>query len=147
MWTVGEEWNKNEARVPANFKKFALEQHKERWEWMTFPIHYVSYALSPHYHNENVFAIRKVMSGLREVLRFFAASPAEYNAALAEFANYKNMQDPMKFPTGDKGRIKIDMSPRKWWHLHGSDFGPLQGLALRIFSCGTSSSTSERNFR
>ena len=50
MWTVGEEWNKNEACVPVAFKKFALEQHKERWEWMLFPIHYVSYALSPHYH-------------------------------------------------------------------------------------------------
>ena len=33
-----------------------------------------------------------------------------------------------------------------WWQLNGSRWPKLQGVALRAFAVGTSSSTSERNF-
>ena len=146
MWIVGDAWNENDAGVPLNFKRHALAKHRERWEWMTFPIHHVAYAVSPHYHNENCFAIQEVMKHVKEVFKHFSVSTGSYNRALSQFADYKNMRDPALFPTDDKGKIKLGMSPKKWWQLHGAQFGTLQQIALRVFSIGTSSSTSERNF-
>ena len=112
MWLVGEHWAQNEAGVPSPFKKFAVKKHKERWAYMTFSIHHIAYALSPHHHDEYVFSMRAVMAGFKEVLRFFTPTPQAYQDALVD-----------------------------------AQWPVLQLVALRIFSVGTSSSTSERNFR
>ena len=55
-------------------------------------------------------------------------------------------QDYALFPT-EEGKLKIPMNPKRWWQLHGAQWPVLQLVALRIFFVGTSSSTSERNFR
>ena len=144
MWIVNDHWASNQ-EVPANFKSFALKELKKRWEWMTFDVHYISYALAPEYHNENVFNIDKVMKGVREVIRFFAPRPAAGAEAIREFANYKNFNDATLFPLID-GKITIDSSPKEWWQCYGGAWPTLQPIAIRVFSIGTSSSTSERNF-
>ena len=146
MWLVGEHWAQNEAGVPSPFKKFAVKKHKERWAYMTFPIHHIAYALSPHYHDEYIFAMRKVMAGFKEVLRFFTPTAQAYQDALVEFSDYKSHQNFALFPTVE-GKIKIPMNPKRWWQVHGAQWPMLQLVALRIFSVGTSSSASERNFR
>ena len=147
MWLVGDQWAGNDAGVPTAFKNFAVRKHKERWEYMTFDIHLVAFALSPHYHDQNIFNMRKVMSAVREVLKFFSPNGAHYNCALGQLAQYKALVDELKFPEDEDGVIKIDMSPKTWWQLHGSEWPELQVIALRVFSIGTSSSASERNFR
>ena len=45
-----------------------------------------------------------------------------------------------------KGDIIINMSPKSWWQIHGAMWPTLQPIATRVFSVGTSSSASERNF-
>ena len=147
MWVVGDEWASNTAGVPAVFKNFAVRKHRERWEYMTFDIHLVAFALSPHYHDQNIFTMAKVMRAVREVLKFFSPNGAHYNCALAQLATYKALVDEFKFPEDQHGVITLKMSPKTWWQLRGSEWPELQGIALRVFSIGTSSSTSERNFR
>ena len=146
MWIVNEAWRLNEAEVPAAFKNNAIRELRQRWDWMTFDIHHVSYALAPDYHDENVFAMAPVMRALREIVRFFANNAADATAAFAEFAAFKNMNDAVMYPRDDNGKINTGSSPKSWWQLHGYNWPKLQPIALRVFSIGTSSSTSERNF-
>ena len=58
---------------------------------------------------------------------------------------FKYFNDATLFPLTD-GKITIDMSPKEWWQCYGCAWPTLQPIAIRVFSVGTSSSTSERNF-
>ena len=100
MFTLNEKWVADEAGVPSSFKTHALRKHKSRWEWMTFPVHYVTYALAPDYHDGNVFGNIKVMKGFKEIAKFFAPTNADYQTALREFTDYKNHHDDDVYITG-----------------------------------------------
>ena len=110
---------------------------------MTFDIHRATYALAPEYHRDNIYNNSPVMSGLKRIIRFYAQSGADANAAIGEFPGFKSAvgaefaYDDPTFKT---------TSPRAWWQLHGSRWPKLQEVALRAFAVGTSSSASERNF-
>ena len=67
MWLVNEAWTANDSEVPNAFKNNAVRELTARWEWMTFDIHRIAYALAPDYHHENVFAMGPVMRSVREV--------------------------------------------------------------------------------
>ena len=56
------------------------------------------------------------------------------------------MNDAVMYPRDDNGKINTGSSPKSWWQLYGYNWPKLQPIALRVFSIGTSSSTSERNF-
>ena len=56
------------------------------------------------------------------------------------------MNDVFMYPRDNNNKIKTGTSPKSWWQLHGYHWPKLQPIALRVFSIGTSSSTSERNF-
>ena len=146
MLTINDAWVANEAQVPASMKTNALKLHKQRWEWMQFPIHHITYGLSPCYHDDNVFSNNKVMKGLKEVAKFFATNNQNFQQALREFTDFKNHREAELFPRDIADRTSIGMSPKHWWQLHGAQWPALQPIALRVFSVGTSSSTSERNF-
>ena len=94
----------------------------------------------------NVFSNNKVMKGLKEVAKFFATDNQNYQQALREFTDFKNHREAELFPRDIADRTSIGMSPKHWWQLHGAQWPALQPIALRVFSVGTSSSTSERNF-
>lgn len=145
MWVVNDEWSRND-HVPSAFQKHALKELRKRWEWLTFPVHYITYGLSPSHHNDNIFTNKKVMDGLKEVIKFYAYNNQDYQLALREFTAFKNYRDEECFPTDAKGDIIINMSPKSWWQIHGAMWPTLQPIATRVFSVGTSSSASERNF-
>ena len=145
MYLVNQTWQANEADVPSAFKKHALKELKYRWEWLTFPIHYITYGLSPNYHDDNIFANAKVMAGIKEVVKFFAPDEA-YHQAMREFTMFKQHQDDDMFTRDADDNILMGIAPKTWWQLHGANWPVLQPIAIRIFSVGTSSSASERNF-
>ena len=88
----------------------------------------------------------KVMKGFKEIAKFFAPTAADYQTVLREFIDYKNHHDDDVYITDDNGNIVTGMNPKAWWQLHGAAWPTLQRIAIRVFSVGTSSSTSERNF-
>ena len=143
MYKVEELWRANTAGVPSAFKNHALKEHKARWQWMTFDIHTATYAMAPEYHRDNVYDNNPVMAALKRIIRFYAETAADANAAIAEFRPFKSATGP-EFAYDDAS-FKT-MSPRAWWQLNGSRWPKLQKIALRAFAVGTSSSTSERNF-
>jgi hypothetical protein len=145
MYQVNQLWHTNMPGVPSAFQKHALKEIKHRWEWLTFPVHYISYGLSPNYHDDNIFANTKVMAGLKEVIRFFAPEEA-YHQAIREFTHFKNHHSDDLYTRDEGGTIIMGMAPKAWWQLHGAQWPTLQPIAIRIFSVGTSSSASERNF-
>ena len=145
MYLVNQTWQANEADVPSAFKKHALQELKYRWEWLTFPIHYITYGLSPNYYDDNIFANAKVMAGIKEVVKFFAPDEA-YHQAMREFNMFKQHQDDDMFTRDADDNILMGIAPKTWWQLHGANWPVLQPIAIRIFSVGTSSSASERNF-
>ena len=63
---MNEIWRANEADVPSTFQKNALKELKYRWDFLQFPVHCVTYAMSPNYHTDNVFGNAKVMTGLKD---------------------------------------------------------------------------------
>jgi hypothetical protein len=144
MATILETWNNDDtdwSTLPAAFKRAALKAHKERWEWMLFDVHCAAYALSPEYHRDNVYDNARVMRGLKEIVKFFATTAMmQRNGALAEFATLKNNADPALFEN------ITTISSKHWWQIHGTDWPNLQPIALRLFSIGTPSCPSERNF-
>ena len=85
---------------------------------MTFDIHMSAYALSPHYHDHNVFDNGPVMTGLKKVMRFFAETPADYTFALAEFAEFKNFVDVNLFSEASLRNVFSKDS----WQLHGAQW-------------------------
>ena len=95
---------------------------------------------------DNIFANASVMRGLKEVVKFFATNNGDYQRAMREFTALKNHNDADIFPTDGNGTIITGMSPKSWWQMHGASWPILQPIAIRVFSIGTSSSTSECNF-
>ena len=83
------------------------------------------------------------MVALKKAIRFYADNTTSANAAIAEFTTFKSAVGP-ELPYDD-ATFKC-MCPKQWWQLHGATYPHLQPVALRAFSVGTSSSTSERNF-
>ena len=143
MVTVEETWSENAAGVPGNYRTFSLKEHKDRFDWMLFPIHHATYACSPRYHKDNIFGLAKVMKGLRDIVRHFSHNTETYTRAMAQFAAFKNAVLPAE-ATSD---TFLDVSTsREWWQTFGSPWPDLQVIMIRIFSVGTSSSASERNF-
>ena len=139
-------WTENEPDVPRPFQTFALRKLMARWEFLQFFVHCITYGLSPNYHADNIFANARVMRGLKEVVKFFATNNGDYQTAMKEFTALKNHNDADIFPTDGNGTIITGMSPKSWWQMHGASWPILQPIAIRVFSIGTSSSTSERNF-
>ena len=82
------------------------------------------------------------MAGLKKVMRFFAETPADCTFALAEFAEFKNFVDVNQFSEASLSNV----FSKDFWQLHGAQWPHLQPICIRVFSVGTSSSTSERNF-
>ena len=91
---------------------------------------------------------RTLMDQLDEVVGFYTDDDGgvlkelSFGAVKFEFASYKNHND-------DSSRFSTKallMSSKCWWQLNGSRWPSLQRIAIRIFSIGTSSSASERNF-
>ena len=126
--------------LPTPFKRNSIKEHKKRWEWMLFDVHCAAYALSPEYHSANIFDNATVMKGLKAIIKFFATTAMQRNGALAEFATLKNNADPALFDN------ITTLSSKHWFQLHGAQWPNLQPIALRVFSIGTSSCPSERNF-
>ena len=112
MWLVNEARRANEVGVPGVFKNNAVRELTARWEWMTFDIHRIAYALAPDYHHENVFAMGPVMLSVREVVRFFADSAKDAIEALREFTEFKNNNDVLLFPPGEHGKTNTGMPPK-----------------------------------
>jgi hypothetical protein len=151
MYRIEEVWRGDclDAVVPAAFKNKALRLHASRWEWMTFDIHMAAFALSPKYHADNVFDNRPVMTGLRNIIKFFTSTAREANEAITQFADLKNAQDDVLWPEvveAPNPNSPTALSSKRWWQLHGARWGLLQKVSMRVFSVGTSSSSSERNF-
>ena len=89
MYQINETWRANEADVPTTFQKNALKELKYRWDFLQFPVHCATYGISPNYHTDNVFGNAKVMTGLKEVIKFFFVPPQLYNQAIRVFTAYK----------------------------------------------------------
>ena len=146
MWLVNEAWTANDVEVPNAFKNNAVRELTAHWEWMTFDIHRIANALASDYHYENVFAMGPVMLSVCEVVRCFADSAQDAIEALREFMEFKINNDVFLFPPDENGKTNTGMPPKNFWQVHGHHWPALQPIALRVFSIGTSSSTSERNF-
>ena len=79
-------------------------------------------------------------------MKHFATNNGDYQTAMREFTTLKNHNDADIFPTDGNGTIITGMSPKSWWQIYGASLPILQPIAIRVFSIGTSPSTSERNF-
>lgn len=143
MWFLNKEWTDNDHGVLAAFKVFALEKLRYRWDWMTFDVHRASYALAPDFHDDNLFGNLRIMDSLRDIIRFFA--PDDHRQGMVEFHDLKNTNDDDLFPRVDDA-IKTGSAPKDWWQMYGARWPCLQQVAMRLFSIGTSSCASERNF-
>ena len=143
MVTVEEHWSANAYAVPAPFRTFSLREHKTRFEWMLFPIHYATYACSPRYHSDNVFGLPKVMRGTRDIIRHFSHSTDNFNRAMAQFTAFKNAVLPAESLSDE---FLNSSTSREWWQTFGSPWSDLQSILLRAYRVGTASSASERNF-
>ena len=89
-----------------------------------------------------VFALRKVLAGLRKVLQHYLVA-GEAQEAYAQFADFKGASgDGFEYDSQTYQR----MPSKKWWQLYGVRWPLLQKAAMSIFSVGTSSSSAERNF-
>ena len=129
-------------------KGHCLNVLKERWKWMEFPIHYATYALSPYYHEDSIFHIRTAMDGVHYIVPLFAeAEGVNASTALQELTDYKeNCDDDILPPRAANLTDATTLSSKAWWQLHGCKWPNLQRIAIRCFSVGSSTSTSERNW-
>ena len=87
---------------------------KYRWEWLTFPIHYIIYGFSPNCHDDNIFANAKVIVSIKEAVKFFAPDEA-YHQATREFNMFKQHQDADMFTHDADDNILMGIAPKKWW--------------------------------
>ena len=163
MVRVEEVWKENTPGVSSAYKTFTLkvcsllfvyitrpnfvfcsQEHKERFEWMLFPVHYAAYACSPRYHEDNVFGLPKLMTGLRQILRHYCSFRSlNFSAVMKQRAEFKNATLPADSidPT-----YLNDVTAKDWWQTWGSTWPQLQVIMIVLFSVGTASSASERNF-
>ena len=139
---LGEKWVELKDTVSSNFYRHVHSHYKSRVDFMTFPVHYIAYALSPEHHSDNIWSLTKVMAGTKQILRLYLDS-REVNTALEELSDYKDYVSDELFPADNDRAI---LRPKTWWKVNGSNWPTLQVVALRVFSIGTATAPSERNF-
>ena len=145
---IRDEWTEMRGNS-TGMKGHCLKVLKERWKWMEFPIHSAAFALSPYYHGEAAYGNTTVMSGLHYILeRFSDAEGVSHARVEAEFSKYRKKPNnlPIFPPTAQNLKDPAVISSKEWWQLHGHEWPHLQPVAIRVFSVGTSTSTSERNW-
>ena len=141
------EWEEMKLQKAPGFKSHCLRQLKQRWKWMEFPIHLAAHALSPYYVSDHLFSNRRVMPGAREILFHYSDNNAAIEKDFTDFKNYRKNNHDIPFPTRAANRNDPTvLSSKAWWQLYGSQWPKLQQVAIRVFSVGTSTSTSERNW-
>lgn len=128
--------------VPPPFYRHVNTHFKSRVRFMSFPVHHITYALSPEHHRDNIWALRDVVQGTKQIMRTFLHSN-EMSVALEELEAFKKHKCTEMFPDDPKNAIK---NPKTWWKVHGCNWPTLQTVALRVFSIGTATAPSERNF-
>ena len=136
------EWENLKDTVPAGFYRHVIVKYNARVKFMTFPVMNLAYALSPEHHGIKVWNNNKIMAGVNQILRLYLTT-GETSEASTELSSYKDHNCPIKFPTEVKDRIK---DPKVWWKIHGSNWPTLQSVAIRVFSVGSATAPSERNF-
>ena len=157
---LGDKWLAMKGNVTASFYNHAMSKYRYRVKYILFPVHHITYALSPEHHADNIWALDKVMSGTTQIMRVYLDA-RETSEAESQLIAYKAYRSPTLFPYDPKSDDDDDddddtdpnadkphyiKSPKNWWRINGSKWPLLQTVALRVFSVGTASAPSERNF-
>ena len=142
------EWSSNKD-VPPRFVQHTCKLLRKRAEWISFDCHRAAYALSPEYHGDDVSSNVHITRSLKKIVEFYCHNRrATVIDVMTEFSEYKERpMEPENFPSRGASAKNLD-SPTSlsWWSLYGAEWPLLQEIAIRVFSMGSSSSTSERNW-
>lgn len=98
--------------------------------------------MDPQFQTENFWADKHIVDGVKECLRFFAKDNVAFRKAYSDLESFRSAHlldsqlDDAKDP---------DITPLKWWIMHGVEWPDLQTLAIKILSVMCANGPVERN--